>query len=365
MIKVVQYIPALVNGGIEAMLLNYYKNINNEFQFIIIVHGEVEPTCKVKFQNLGAKIYQISHWKTDLINHNRELFKILKEENPDIFHTHHGIYNFIPCFVAIWAKVRFRISHCHAYFPNKSMKERIFGFLSYVFANHYMACGVGASKYLLGDKKSLKAKILYNAIEMEKFKYNIKARKKIRKDLKWDTNVIFGNVGRFCEQKNQLFLVDICEKIYTQNKNARFIIIGGSGDKYNEIIDKLNKSLIKKYCVVLKNVQNVNEYYSAMDCFLLPSLFEGFAVSVIEAQFSNLPCVLSPTITKEFESKNIYFSKTLDNIDDWLQIINTVEFNDRKTALKDLDMFDINKAYIELEKYYYDMLGGKNEKCTR
>ena len=356
--KVVQYIPALVNGGIEAMLLNYYERLNKKFKFIIIVHGEIEQNCKNKFEELGAKIYKIPHWNDNFFKHNSELYRILKNEKPHIFHSHHGIYNFIPCLVALYAGIKIRISHCHAYFPKKSSKEKLFSCLTYFFATNHAACGKGAAKYLVNAKKMQNGdvEIIYNAIDLEKFKYNRLSRKKIRNSLNWNDNLIYGNVGRFCLQKNQLFLIEIYERIFELNKKARFLIIGGNGNEYDKIVNKLNNSPIKDYCILLNNIQNVNEYYLAMDFLILPSLFEGFAVSVVESQVSNLPCILSPTITREFETNNIYYSKSLENIDDWINSLNEVKQYDRSKNLVDFSNFDINKSCKNLESYYNSLI---------
>lgn len=358
--KVVHYIPALVNGGIETMLLNYYSKLNNDFKFIIVVHGQIEENCKNNFKKLGAKIYKIPHWNESLSKHNRELYKILKKEKPDIFHSHHNIYNFLPCFIAHIARIKIRISHCHNYFPMKSFKEKIFCKLSYLFSTNSAACGLGAGEFLT-DKKKMernKVKILYNAIDIEKFKYNEEIRNKIRKDLKWEDKKIYINVGRYCEQKNQLFLIDIFEKIYESNNNSRFLILGGSGDKYEEVLKKVNTSSINKCCILLENVKNVNDYYSVADCLILPSLYEGFAVSVVEAQASNLPCILSPMITKEFESPIIYFSSSLTNVDNWISVVKKVKNINRNKNKIDLQKFDISVAFQDLKEYYDNLLGG-------
>lgn len=363
--KIVHYIPGLINGGIESMLLNYYSKLNKDFKFVIIVHGQIEENCRHNFEKLGAKIYKIPHWTESIVKHNKELYKILKNEKPDIFHTHHNVYNFLPCFIAYKAGIKIRISHCHNYYPTKSFKEKVFCKLSYLFSTNSAACGKGAAEYLTSKKKveENKVKIIYNAIDLKKYKYDEEVRKKIRKELKWENKYIYINVGRYCEQKNQLFLIDIYERIYEINKNARFLIIGGTGDKYEEVLNKVNKSKIKEQCILLKNIKNVDDYYSASDCLILPSLYEGFAVSVIESQASALPCVLSPTITKEFESPIIYFSKSLTNLDDWINEIKKAKNNDRNKNNVDLKKFDITVACSDLKKYYNNLLEGeKHEK---
>lgn len=354
--KVVHYIPGLINGGIEAMLLNYYKKINNYYKFIIVVHGQIEKSCSEKFEKLGAKVYSIPHWKKNLFAHNKELSKILKNEKPDIFHSHHGISNFFGCYIAKKCGISIRISHCHAYFPDKTFKQKIYSFFSNITSTNYAACGIGAAKYLNNNKN---VKIIYNAVDVKKFKYSINSRNIIRAENNWQGKIVYGNVGRFSVQKNQLFLVDIYERLFKLDNNSRFVIIGGNDVLFDEVVERVNSSMIKNVCLILKDIKNVNEYYSAFDMLVLPSLYEGFPVAVIEAQISGLPCILSPTIFKEIQSDSVYYTPNLQDIDSWVSTIKKVKIENRKSNDDVIKKFDINKSYIDLLNYYDGLIDGR------
>lgn len=357
-IKILHYLPNLVNGGIESMLLNYYEYLKDDFSFVVVIHGTPEAGCLKRFQNCGIKVYQISHWTNGLFLHHRELKKIILEEEPDIFQTHHNLNNFIPCFTAKLAKIRIRISHCHNYLPKKNLKQKFYSFLSRIFATDLSACGLGAATFLTNSKmvSQNKVQIIYNAVDVSTFQFQPKIRNQIRKKYHWDHCIVYGNVGRFAKQKNQMFLIDLFEKISQIQKEARFLMIGGSGTEYPIIKKAIETSSISDKIVLLKDISNVCDFYQAMDCFLLPSFFEGFAVTLIEAQMSHLPCIISDTITKEFENEYIYSLPLC--VSTWVDQIKNLKIENRDKLIdqKILERFDISLASNHLKKYYFDLI---------
>ena len=357
-IKVVHYLPSMINGGIESMLLNYCTKLCDTFDFVFIINGTFEDKCYGKFKRISSKIYQVPYWKHNFFKHNRILFDILKKEKPMIFHVHFGIANFLACFIAQLSGIKIRISHCHTYKPSKNLKEKVFTFLSKLFATNNVACGKGAAEFLVGKKQIDSVKVLYNAIDLKKYKYSEKKRNEIRQKYGILDKKIYGNVGRFSFQKNQLFLIDIFEEIYRRDNESYFFIIGGNDNEYDQVISKLNSSTIKDNCIILKDINNVYDYYSAFDVLLLPSLYEGFAVTVVEAQASSLPCILSPTITKEFNSNCIFFAEDLINYKKWADISMKDYKINRNSNIVDLSKFDINKSYLDMSNLYKSCLGG-------
>ena len=358
--KVVHYISNLINGGVEAMLLNYYDEIKDEFDFVVVIHENPAQTCVQKFEQSGIKIYQIEHWIRNPIQNFKQLYHILKKEEPDIFHTHHGVNNFIPCFAAKVAGVKVRIGHCHNYLPKKTLKQKMYSFLTRMLATDLAACGLGAGEYLTSKKMVQKGKvqIIYNAINLEKFQYHEDEREKIRRVNAWKKDeTVYGNIGRFAHQKNQLFLIDVFEKIAEYDKKAKFVIIGGQGDLYSKIMNRIESSSIKEKIKVYKDLKETAAYYSAMDVFLLPSFFEGFAVVLIEAQAANLPCLLSDKITREYSSENVIYLPIV-SAEEWAKKAIMLKNSYRDTVIRRelLEKFDISSSAQLMRKYYNQLI---------
>ena len=140
--------------------------------------------------------------------------------------------------------------------------------------------------------KSDKYKIINNAIDISKYAYNSTVRDKYRKDLGLEGKLVIGNVGRFHFQKNHLFLIEIFKGIVDNNKNAILLLVG-QGEDEKKIKAKVKEYSLEKNVKFLGARDDVNNIMQAMDIFLLPSLFEGLGIVLIEAQATGLPCFTS------------------------------------------------------------------------
>ena len=137
-----------------------------------------------------------------------------------------------------------------------------------------------------------------NGLDYSLFEFDEIKREKIRKELGLENKHIIGHVGRFNQQKNHKFLIDIFNEIHKKDNNAHLLLIG-KGELENEIRDKIERLELDKFVTIIAPVANINEYYMAMDVFVFPSFFEGMPNVIIEAQATGLPCYVSNTITKE------------------------------------------------------------------
>lgn len=254
--------------------------------------------------------------------------------------------NFFPLFYSKLAGVKVRISHSHLATPNICFSERIYLFLTRLFSQIKFACGQDAGEFLFGKKS--KFIILNNAINLDKFVYNEKIRLQKRKEFGFnDENIVIGHVGRFVEQKNHKFLVDIFDKCFKNDNRYRLLLIG-NGELEDNIKAYVRKLGLDKNIMFLGVRNDVNEILNAMDIFALPSLFEGFPVVGIEAQANGLKTLLSSNIDKRIKVTNNAFIIDLDE-QKWCQEIFEFCQFDRKNVLNQLT----NKGYnikIEAEK---------------
>lgn len=193
--------------------------------------------------------------------------------------------------------------------------------------------------------------IIRNGIDFNRFT-NVKITKKEkRKELVIPEDAfVIGHVGRFCEQKNHKMIIEILKYIYQRNNNA-FLLLVGDGPLENEIRNQLNSDIPQGRYLILSHRSDVPELMKAMDVFLFPSLYEGLPVTLIEAQVSKLPCVVSDVINQSaiLLPTTILLSLN-DPIDKWGDAIMTdcpaVEY----MAL--VDQYDMNKEIIRLLDLY-------------
>jgi glycosyltransferase involved in cell wall biosynthesis len=168
------------------------------------------------------------------------------------------------------------------------------------FATDYFACSGVAADYMFGEHSEIRSKVhvIPNAVNLEKFAYDPEARRRVRDALGIGEEIVFGHSGAFRPQKNHDFLVDVFRAIKDCMPEARFLMLGDGALK-SAITEKIDAFGLTGCVELIGNVPNVQDYLSAMDVFIFPSLYEGFPISLIEAESSGLPSVSASTITPD------------------------------------------------------------------
>lgn len=304
-LRIAHVIGKWVGGGVEAVVMNYYRAIDrNKIQFDFICDEDSTNIPYAEIEKLGGKVILIPPYQK-IMKYQRELKRVLKNGEYKIVHSHINALSIFSLRVAKKAGVPVRIAHSHSTTNKKEWKKNLMKQVlrpfSKVFATNYMCCSELAGRWLFGDKEYDKGTVylLNNAIDSDKFIYNEKVRKSKRKELDIkDDILIIGHIGRFVEQKNHKFLIDIFNEIHKLEQNS-MLLMAGKGpltEKIKEMVDELGLNNSVKF---LGQRNDTSELYQAFDVFLLPSLYEGLPVVGVEAQASGLLCYLSNDMTKE------------------------------------------------------------------
>jgi glycosyltransferase involved in cell wall biosynthesis len=148
---------------------------------------------------------------------------------------------------------------------------------------------------MFGDDR---AKIIHNAINVKKFSFNAIARDKIRKEFSLENKFVIGHVGRFHEQKNHVFLIDVFAEAYKLDKNAILLLVG-DGELKGDIEKKVKKLGLKDAVIFAGIRADIDNMYQCFDVFTLPSLFEGLPLTLIEAQCAGIAVVVSASVSTE------------------------------------------------------------------
>lgn len=268
-------------GGVESVVMNYYRNIDrNKIQFHFLCDEDSTDIPYEEIEKLGGKVIVIPPYQK-LFKYQKELYKIFKENNYKIVHSHINALSVFPLRIAKKAKIPVRIAHSHSTSNKKEWKKNILKMilrpLSKLYANNYFACTEYAGKWLFGKKvvERKELNVINNAIDLKKFEFNKNTRKALRKELgiKEDT-LIIGHVGRFMKQKNHDFLIEVFNEVYKKNQNTLLILIG-QGPLLSEIKQKAINLNIEDKVKFIGQVTDVEKYYNIMDIFLFPSIYEG------------------------------------------------------------------------------------------
>ena len=268
-------------GGVESVVMNYYKNIDrNKIQFHFLCDEDSTDIPYEEIEKLGGKVIVIPPYQK-LFKYQKELYRIFKENNYKIIHSHINALSVFPLRIAKKAGVPIRIAHSHSTSNKKEWKKNILKMIlrpfSKLYANNYFACTEYAGKWLFGKKvvERKELNVINNAIDLKKFEFNENTREDLRKELGIKEDVlVIGHVGRFMKQKNHEFLIDVFEKAIKQDDNI-YLILVGQGPLEDKIKEMAKEKGIEYKILFLGQRNDVNKLYQAMDIFVLPSLYEG------------------------------------------------------------------------------------------
>ena len=370
-IKIFQLVGSYKGGGVEAVVMNFYRNIDrNKIQFTFVCDEDSTDIPYEEIEKLGGKIIIVPPYSKPFKYHSA-LKKALKEDDYKIIHSHISTMSVFSLFAAKCAGVPVRIAHSHSTTNKKEKKKNLMKQVlrpfSKVFATDYMCCSELAGRWLFGNKEYDKGNVylLNNAIDLDKFKYNDSLRKKKRKELGIkDKTLVIGHIGRFVAQKNHDFLIDIFNEIHKKNNNS-ILLLAGQGPLMEDIKNKVKELNLEDSVKFLGQRNDANELYQAFDVFLLPSLYEGLPVVGVEAQAAGLLCYLSDDMTKETKVLDITKFMSLNNTpEEWADnILDDVKKYKRIDTSKEMTAknFNIKEEAKKLEEYYLNLYNNGGE----
>ena len=372
-IRVAHIIGKWLGGGVEAVVMNYYRHIDRtKIQFDFLCDEDSTNIPYEEIEQLGGRVILIPPYQK-VFKYQKELIRIFKKNNYKIVHSHINTLSVFSLRAAKKAGVKVRIAHSHSTTNKKEWKKNLLKQVlrpfSKVYATDYMCCSELAGRWLFGDKAydSGQVYLLNNAIDLDEFKYNESLRKKKRKELGIsDDTLVIGHIGRFVAQKNHTFLIDIFNEVHKKNNNS-ILLLAGQGPLMEEIKNKVKELKLNDSVRFLGQRNDVNELYQAFDVFCLPSLYEGLPVVGVEAQASGLLCILSNTMTKETKVLDITKFMPLNNTpEEWANsILDDVKSYKRIDTSKEMTSknFNIKEEAKKLEKYYLNLYnnGGEEE----
>ena len=318
MIRVLHEVATMDAGGVERLLYDYYTNLDNQeiaFDFLIF-DREKEGIFEKPLTEMGCRFYCVPRVKGLGFRYMRALWKVLKEGNYQVVHAHRGSRSFFVLLFAWAAGVPVRIAHSHiAFEPDKNMikhlKTAVFKRLCRIFATDLFACGDDAACFMWGTSDPDKVRKMTNAIDTKRFHRALTERDRMRSILGVSDAFVLGTVARMDAQKNPMYLLKIAEAVKRTDKNAVLLIVG-SGPMEQEVKARVREMGLDGFVRFLGVRKDIPELLAAMDLFLLPSLFEGLPVTLIETQASGLPALVSNRVTKEMDKVGLIRFLPLD-----------------------------------------------------
>lgn len=300
MIRVLQVVTYMGRGGLETMLMNYYRNIDRDkVQFDFLTHRDERWDYDDEIESLGGKIYHLPKLNPFSKSYLNALDKFFKEHKEyQIVHCHQDCLSGVVLKVAKKNGVRFTIAHSHNANQDKNLKYLIKLFEKRKipkYADKLFACGDEAGRWMFNTDNF---EVLNNAIDTDLYIYNEEKASKVKKEFGIENKFVIGHVGRFSTQKNHEFLIDVFNEVQKIKENSVLVLVG-DGNLRPEIEQKVCDLGLSDKVIFTGVRSDVNDLMQGMDVFLFPSLYEGLGIVLIEAQAAGLKCIISDTIPKD------------------------------------------------------------------
>ncbi|WEG13387.1 glycosyltransferase family 1 protein [Pullulanibacillus sp. KACC 23026] len=329
--------------GITTSVLNYYRNFDRNKIHTTFIATKIKCDDKLfinisrEIANNGDSIYYINRSKNVFV-YFVELIRLMYKGKYDLVHIHgSSSLMSIELLAAKLSGIEVRIAHSH----NTTCEHKLINKLLYPFflflTTYRVACGIDAGRWLF---KKHDFTVIRNGIDFRDFKFDKEKRKKVRAELGIENKRVIGHIGSFNTQKNHSFLIDIFNEIVKLDEDSVLVLIG-DGKKRSEIEEKASKFLFKKNILFLGHRNDVADLLNAMDLMILPSLYEGLPLVLVEWQAMGIISLISDRITKEIAVTDLVNYEPLES-------------GSSKWARKALDLLDKKKPstdYPSLEEY--------------
>lgn len=362
--RVLHIFKVMNRGGAETATMNIYRNLDRDkIQFDFICMDAEEGEFDDEIYSLGGKIYRINPPSFHYIRHIKSIIKICKEGEYAAIQIPTQFHSGIVCLAAYLAKIPIRIVYSHsAGDVSKNVIRKVYNhicrLLINIFSTNKLACGELAGKFLFG-KKCKNFKILHNGIDLKRY-YSISKdeKEKVKNEFKIEDNdFVIGHVGSFKKLKNQVFFINIAKELIKEKKKFKILLVGDGEDRV-KIQEKINKEKLENYFILPGIREDIPRVMSIFNIFVMPSLYEGFPMVIIEALSSMKNCVVSKNISSEvnIDGKSVLFLDLDDKISDWVNsILEQSKKNinrDERIQILNENGFDIKSTVNELEKIY-------------
>ena len=352
--------------------MNYFRQMNSaEVTMHFFVATEPSAELRREIEGRGGRVVMIPK-RVNLPRYLLSLFREFKRGEYDVVHANLTSLNILPLSAAWIAGVKVRISHARSTSNSidwcQNLAKTVLRPFSHFFATHYFACSICAGRWLFGRKLfDRRGIVIPNVIDGEHFRFDPAKRDEIRRRYGLEGKFVIGHVGRLTAAKNHRFLLEIISNLIKKTSSALSgsgiavepcLMLVGDGELRGDIRRRAKKMGIADRVIRVGFQSDPASFYSAMDVFVFPSIFEGFGMALLEAQANGLPCIASTEVPREAAiTDNVKFLSLGDDLNSW---INSIISSQRATDAKFSESYCIQHAANKLMLQYQDIANKDN-----
>jgi glycosyltransferase involved in cell wall biosynthesis len=362
MIRICIIVGKMNSGGKKNLIMQYYRHIDRtQFQFDFVVDKDSNSVPENEIKSMGGKVFWVTPYQ-HIFRYMKEVYSICKENKYPIVHSFLSTMSVFALKSAKKAGVPVRINESLSMANPHELKSVIKMMLKPItkwYSTNLAACGYDCACWQFGKRavEAGKVAIFNTVIDCQNYQYDESLRNKVRHDMGIENNIVVGFIGRFEKQKNPLFLIDFVAEMIRKDHSVVLIIVG-IGPLQGKILKRIRNKKIERNVKFLGRTEDIKGLYMAMDCFLLPSLYEGLPVVGLEAQAVGLPVIFSSEVTQQasINSSLALYLSLHESPSQWAEksLVFIKLPRVRRSYIKEIkdDNFDASLETKRLEKYY-------------
>lgn len=351
----------MVADGITNVIRNLFCAMDRADIYVdLVAINEPPESIRALFEAEGGCVHVLPRSMRHPLRYLNALRRVIKKGHYDAVHVHGNSATLVLEMVAAWlAGCKVRIAHSHNTTCKSMTVHRLMTPVFRALCTHRLACGDAAGKWLYENRDFT---VVNNGIDTDRFAFSQEARQQIRKQYAFaDDQVVIGHVGIFNEAKNQSFLIDILSCL---DEKYRFLLIG-DGHLRKTVEEKAAVMGLADRVVFAGVTDRVPDYLSACDLIVMPSLYEGLPLALVEQQTNGLQCIVSDNITREADKTgNLTFLPLSAGAQHWADVVQALQLPERREEascsatekIKDC-CYDIHTEAAKMLAYYKQATG--------
>lgn len=355
-IRILHVNSAMGLGGTDIMIMNLFREIDrSKFQFDFLYYTDEICHFDKEIISLGGRIYRVSPpSKINYWGFVRNVRKVINSAGVfSVIHIHTMLNSGLVAYAAKKEGIPTRIVHSHSTRGGKKenlyykLYEKVMKNLIISSGTKFISCGKEAGEYLFGEKLFALEGILFpNAIDIYKYQQTEKAEVEETKDALAieDGTIVVGQIGSLIDVKNHEFSIEIAKKLKEEKLNFCMLFVG-DGENRDILERKINQYGLSDNVKFLGLRNDVPLLLKVFDILIMPSLFEGVPVTLIEAQAANTLSVVSKEISDEVDFKLglIKYLDLREPVSEWAnEIIKGV-----RIGKGEINVSNMNKVFSE------------------
>lgn len=278
-------------GGLETVLVNLINTLPEEnFKHIIISLTDASLQMQARIQAKNVEIIQLQKASGNDFRIHFKLWKLFRQYQPQIVHSYNIAtleYQFIACLAGVPLRIHAEHGRDIYDLDGSNKKYQILRRIINPFVHYWIPVSKELENWLIKTVKipNNKVRLIYNGIDLNLYQPAIRSHKPI---------FTVGTVGRIVPVKNQLMLIQAVELLlreYPLSQEKLQLIIVGNGELFSSLQSYIQERHLENNVHLLGERNDIYEILKTIDVFVLPSLAEGIALTLLEAMASQLPII--------------------------------------------------------------------------